>query len=291
VRTSDAAAIREHLLRLRGEPVLPPEASVVIPINARKDLINVLQIIGDITAYQGKHRLEIVLVINNYHPNSPPKEIEEFRALGLVVLAIPKLLVPRETIFSARIPGVRAASSEKTIHFDADCRVPHATHLIDWYIEQFDRGAQLAYTYVGYYDLPTSLSSKVWIMIHRAFRWFKRVILRIPVSRGSNYAVIRSLILHLYDKGWLSYDIKVGTMIKSIGGKISYSGEKNLMVLTSGRNFRGNWKESFEYTAWRMGYYRRLAPLRPDADYLKEDSLTVDHENVVTTSVVPPKSG
>jgi len=271
------ATIKEHILRLRGDPALPPEASVVIPVNAQKDLINVLQIIRDIAAYQGKHRLEIVLVINNYPLNSPPKEIEEYRTLDLVVLSIPKLLVPRETIFSARIPGIRAASSEKTIHFDADCRVPHATDLIEWYIEQFDGGAQLAYTYVGYYDLPTSPSAKVWIKIHRAFRWFKRVVLRIPISRGSNYAIVRSMVLHLYDKGLLSYDIKVGTTIKSIGGKISYSGEKNLTVLTSGRNFRGDWKELFEYISWRMGYYRRLAPLRPEADCLKENPLQNTH--------------
>jgi len=115
------------------------------------------------------------------------------------------------------------------------------------------------------------------MILYNTFRWFKRVVLRIPVSRGSNYAILRSLMLKLYDQGLLNYDIKVGTTIKSIGGKIAYSGDKSLAVLTSGRNFRGDWKELFEYIAWRMGYYRRLAPFRPDADYLKEDSLQKSH--------------
>jgi hypothetical protein len=84
-------------------------------------------------------------------------------------------------------------------------------------------------------------------------------------------------MLKLYDQGLLNYDIKVSTTIKSIGGKIAYSGDKSLTVLTSGRNFLGDWKELFEYIAWRMGYYRRLAPFRPDADNLKEDSLQKSH--------------
>jgi hypothetical protein len=168
---------------------------------------------------------------------------------------------------------VRIASSEKTIHFDADCLVPHATNLIDWYIEQFDGGAQLAYTYVGYYDLPASLATKVRMTSHFAFRWFKRIVLRVPICRGSNYAVLRSLILNAYEHELFFYEIQVGTRIKAIGGKIAYSGDKSHTVLTSGRNFRGDWKELFEYIAWRIGYYRRLAPFRSDADHLEEDSL------------------
>ena len=277
MKKSDELAIKEYLLRLRGEPALPPEASVVIPVNAQNDLQNVLHLVKDITAYQGKHRLEIILVINNYPPDLPPEEIGKYRALGLRVLAFPKIKERGEIYLTVRIPGVRNASSECTIHFDADCRLPDATHLINWYIQQFDAGFRLAYTYVGYYDLPASLAMKSRMILYNTFRWFKRVVLRIPVSRGSNYAILRSLMLKLYDQGLLNYDIKVGTTIKSIGGKIAYSGDKSLAVLTSGRNFRGDWKELFEYIAWRMGYYRRLAPFRPDADYLKEDSLQKSH--------------
>jgi len=277
MKKSDELAIKEYLLRLRGEPALPPEASVVIPVNAQNDLQNVLHLVKDITAYQGKHRLEIILVINNYPPDLPPEEIGKYRALGLRVLAFPKIKERGEIYLTVRIPGVRNASSECTIHFDADCRLPDATHLINWYIQQFDMGFHLAYTYVGYFDLPPSSAMKSRMILYNTFRWFKRVVLRIPVSRGSNYAILRSLMLKLYDQGLLNYDIKVGTTIKSIGGKIAYSGDKSLAVLTSGRNFRGDWKELFEYIAWRMGYYRRLAPFRPDADYLKEDSLQKSH--------------
>jgi hypothetical protein len=73
-------------------------------------------------------------------------------------------------------------------------------------------------------------------------------------------------MLKLDDQGLLDYEEKVGMTIKSIGGKIAYSGDKSLTVLTSGRNFRGDWKELFEYIAWRMGYYRRLALFRPETD-------------------------
>lgn len=260
------------LAQIRGDEAVPPRASIIIPVNAQNDLVNVLQIIDDIASYQGKHHLEVILVINNYPPDSPPKEVNEYRALGLLVLAIPKLKERGEIYLTARIPGVRIASSEYTIHFDADCRVLNATNLIDWYIEQFDKRAQLAYTYVGYYDLPASLSTKVWMTIHRAFRWFKRVVLRVPISRGSNYAVIRSLMLNLYDNEILNYDIKVGTTIKSIGGKIAYSGDRSLSVLTSGRNFQGGWKELFEYIVWRVEYYQRLIPMRPEATREQEQS-------------------
>jgi len=264
------ATIKEHLLRLRGEPAKPPEASVVIPVNAQNDLVNVLQIINDIASYHGKHHLEVILVINNYPPDSPPKEVNEYRALGLLVLAFPKIKERGEIYLTVRIPGVRIASSECTIHFDADCRLPDATHLIDWYIRQFDIGFQLAYTYVGYYDLPAGLAIKSRMILYNTFRWFKRVVLQIPVSRGSNYAILRSLILNLYDKELLNYDIQIGTTIKSIGGKFAYSGDRSLSVLTSGRNFQGGWKELFQYIVWRVGYYQRVKPTRPDVTRERE---------------------
>ena len=269
----EADRLIRKLAQIRGDEALPPEASIIIPVNAQNDLVNVLQIIDDIASYQGKHHLEVILVINNYPPDSPPKEVNEYRALGLLVLAVPKFEERGGISLIARIPGVRIASSEYTIHFDADCRIPNATSLIEWFIEQFESGAQLAYTYVGYYDLPASLSTKVWLTIHRAFRWFKRVVLRVPISRGSNYAVIRSLMLNLYDRGLVNYDIKLGTTIKSIGGKIAYSGDRSLSVLTSGRNIQGGWKELFQYIVWRVGYYQRVMPMRPEATREREQSI------------------
>jgi len=264
MKKSDELAIKENLLRLRGEPALPPEASIIIPVNAQNDLQNVLRLIRDITAYQGKRRLETILVINNYPPVSPPEEIVKYRALGLRVPAFPNVKARNEIYLTARVFGARDASSECTIYFDADCRLPNATALIDWYIEQFEAGFQLAYTHVRYYDLPPSAAMKARMLLYETFRWFKRVILQSPISRGSNYAMARSLMLALHDRGLLKYDIKVGPTVKSVGGRIAYSGDRSLAVLTSGRNFRGDWHELFEYITWRARYYRRVHPMRPD---------------------------
>jgi len=269
METSDIRSLVHSLLRLRGDAALPPTASVIIPVNAQNDLQNVLRVIRDISTYHGRHSVEIILIINNYSPDSPPDEIEQYQTLGLRVLAFPKIEERGEIYLTIRALGARSALSEYTIHFDADCRIPDATRLIDWYIQQFNLGAKLAYTYVGYYDLPTGPAMKLWMGLYKTFRWFKRVALRIPVSRGSNYAVIRSVLLEMYDKDLLNYDIKVGATIRSIGGKIAYSGEKSLVVLTSGRNFRGDWKELFDYMVWRISYYHHLSPLKPES--VKQD--------------------
>ena len=259
------AILQEQLLRLRGDLNLFPEASVVIPVNAKKDLALVLQVILDITAYRGKHRLEIILVINNYPDDSPPNEIKAYRTLGLRILAIPRIEYCGEIFLAARIPGIRAAQSRAVICFDADCRLIDPTALLDWYIGQFNSGVQLAYTHVGYHDLPPGFSIKVRMYLHHMSRWIKRVILGVPISRGSNYAVEPSFILDLYDRGHLKYDIKVGPTIKTFHGKIVYSGSKKHDVLTSGRNFSGGWKELIDYLIWRIGYYQHLKPLESDS--------------------------
>jgi hypothetical protein len=82
------------------------------------------------------------------------------------VLAFPKIKERGEIYLTVRIPGVRIASSECTIHFDADCRLPDATHLVDWYIRQFAMGFQMAYTHVGNYDLPASLAIKFRMILY-----------------------------------------------------------------------------------------------------------------------------
>jgi len=259
------AILQEQVLRLRGDLNLFPEASVVIPVNAKKDLAAVLQIISDIAAYRGKHRLEIILVINNYPDDSPPNEIKAYRILGLRILGIPKIEHSDGDYFPTRIPGIRAAQSRAAICFDADCRLIDPTALLDWYIDQFDSGVQLAYTHVGYCDLPPGISVKVRMFLHHLSRWIKRVILDIPTSRGSNYAVERSFILNLFDGGHLKYEIKVGPTIKTFQGKIVYSGSKKHDVLTSGRNFTGGWKELIDYIIWRIGYYQHLKPMESDS--------------------------
>ena len=162
------------------------------------------------------------------------------------------------------MPGIREARSENVILFDADCRIPDATALIDWYIEQFRCQTALAYTRVDYYDLPPGMAARSWLVVHHLTRWVKRVVLGIPTSRGSNYAILKALMIALYDQGAALYDIKVGPAVKAAGGKVVYSAARPLTVLTSGRNFSGGWGEFTRYLAWRISYYRRVKPMRPD---------------------------
>jgi hypothetical protein len=140
--------------------------------------------------------------------------------------------------------------------------------LLDWYINQLDSGVDLAYTHVDYFDLPVGLAVKIRMFIHHASRWYKRVLLGIPTSRGSNYAIRRKLILELFAQGRAHYDIHVGPVVRAVGGKIAYSGAKEHFVFTSGRFFSNSWKELFSYLIWRVGYYLRVRPTKPATPHL-----------------------
>lgn len=263
---TELTLLGEDIRHLRGNPDLPPDASIIIPVNAQGDLENVQNILSDIVNYGGLHALEVILVINNYQPNQPPTEIETFESLGLIVVSIPDVRRPGEAVgFSARIPGIRDASSEHAILFDSDCRIPNPTALIDWYIRQFRSGVQAAYTNVGYYGLRPGWSIRFRVQIHHATRWLKRVILRIPTNRGSNYAVNRSLMLEMYDRGMLADEMNVGPSFKSEGARVMYSGSKELTVLTSGRMFTPGWKKLPRYFMYRLRYNLRVLPVRVDA--------------------------
>lgn len=258
----ETASLQEQLIRMRGDVRIAPQASIVVPVNAAADLLRVLNLATDIAQYQGKHRIELILVINNYDPEHPPVQVEQYQAMGFVVVAIPKVIYEGEIEVGARRPGVERARSNIILLFDADCRIPNATDLIDWYIAQFEAGADLAYTRVDYTDLPAGLPMKIRMFLHHSSRWVRRTLLGIPTSRGSNYALRRALSLELYDRGVLRSDIQVGPQVKSLGGRISYSGAKDLVVLTSGRYFRGSWHELVSYFRWRVGYYRRIGVLK-----------------------------
>jgi hypothetical protein len=166
---------------------------------------------------------------------------------------------------SARIRGVREASTENVILFDADCRIPDATALIDWYVDQLEGGAGVAYTHVGYFDYAPLWAIRVRFAVHHASRWFKRVVLRIPTTRGSNYASRRGKLLELYDAGMVADDMNVGPVTKAAGGRIAYSGAGDLQVLTSGRMFSGNWRKLLPYYAYRLAYNIRVIRVRPNA--------------------------
>ena len=261
--SNELSKLKQEIIRLRGNRSLYPDASIVIPVNAQKDLMNVPRLLSDLARYSGRNRLEIVLVVNNYPDDEPPQEIEIFNRLGLLVLAIPHIEHKGGIAIAARIPGIRIAQSSKIILFDADCRIPNPTALIDWYIAKFDENYDLAYTHVEYTDLPPGISVKARMFVHHASRWFRRNVLGTPTSRGSNYAVRKKFILHLFDQGQVPYDIHVGPLVKANGGRIAYSGAKEQVVYTSGRFFAPGWKVLVEYLIWRVGYYRRLLKMKP----------------------------
>jgi glycosyltransferase involved in cell wall biosynthesis len=266
-----------ELKRLRGDPTAVPDASVIVPVNAQEDLEKVLGILGDVARYDGTATLEIVLVINNYPADDPPREIEAYKRTGVRVVAVPSVWRAGEAVcLSARIPGIRVASSERIMLFDADCRISNPTLLFDWYAEQFDRGAQVAYTGVGYYDLRPLWSVRARMLAHYLARWIKRVILRIPTTRGSNYATDQALFLRLYEGGFLTDDLNVGPAAKAAGGRVVYSRAKGLRVLTSGRRFRGGWWKLARYLYYRLGYNLRVIGTskgkRSDASYHRTPS-------------------
>jgi hypothetical protein len=267
------------LRRLRGDPAAPPDASVVIPINAQQDLENVLGVLGDVARYEGTATLEVILVINNYAEEHPPPEITAYERTGVRVVAVPSVWRAGEAVcLSARIPGIRVASSERIMLFDADCRISNPTLLFDWYAEQFDRGAQVAYTGVGYYDLRPLWSVRARMLAHYLARWIKRVILRIPTTRGSNYATDQALFLRLYGGGFLADDLNVGPAVKAAGGRVVYSRAKGLRVLTSGRRFKGGWWKLARYLYYRLVYNLRVIGAskgggkKPDASYHRTPS-------------------
>jgi hypothetical protein len=264
--TSTLDRLGVELRRLRGDPAALPDASVVIPVNAQEDLENVLGIVGDVGRYKGTATLEVVLVINNYPEDDPPRELETYARAGVRTVGVPNVRRPGEVVsFTARVPGAREASSEVTIYFDADCRIPNPSALLTWYVDELKRGAQAAYSRVGYYDLRPLWSVRARIAIHHAARWTKRALLRIPTVRGSNYAVDRTLFLRLYDEGLLIDDLNVGLAVKTSGGSIAYSGERELRVLTSGRRFKGGWLKLARYLRYRLFYNLRVLPVRPRA--------------------------
>jgi hypothetical protein len=242
---------------------LTPDASVVIPVNAQGDLDNVRNLLGDLESYDGTHGIETILVVNNYDADRPPSaEIAELEKRAKVV-AVPNVRKPGEAVgFSARIPGVRAAASEVVVLFDADCRIPHPTAVLDWYVAQFRSGAQAAYTPVHYYDYDDAVSIRLVFMIHHASRWVKRALFRIPTTRGSNYAVRRTRMLQFYDDALLADEMNVGPTFKALAGRVAYSSQKKLRVLTSGRMFKPGWGWILPYLIYRLRYNLRVLPVR-----------------------------
>lgn len=242
-----------------------PDVTVVVPVNAQGDLENIGTLLGDLSGYEGPHDVETILVVNNFPEGQVPHEVDDLRQLGVSVLAIPSVRRPGEAVgFSARIPGVRAASCDFVVLFDADCRVPNPTPLLNWYVTQFRNGAQAAYTPVKYYDYGDARSVKVKLAIHHTARWIKRNVFGIPTTRGSNYAVRRDTMLELYEEGLLADEMNVGPTFKRLRGRVVYGSADGLTVYTSGRMFKGrwSWRNIGPYFLYRLGYNLRVLPVR-----------------------------
>jgi hypothetical protein len=157
---------------------------------------------------------------------------------------------------------VEAAQSEVTIHFDADCRIPDPTSLLDWMIDTLESRGDVCYSPVKFYDCSSQLSVRTKLGIHHAARWAKRNLFRIPTTRGSNYAIRRSWFLRLYAEGKLSVDMQVGQAAKLAGARVVYCADSRLAVLTSGRRFRGGWLKMPRYFLYRLRYNLHAVPVK-----------------------------
>jgi hypothetical protein len=257
--------LKQFFTEHRGSPNTVPDASISIPVNAQGDLETVLGVLEDIASYRGKHTFEVILAINNYPEDKEPPEIDLFRSMGILVQPTPSVRRPDEAVcFSARMTGIRAANTDHLLLFDADCRIPNATALIDWYIDRLQGGAGLAYTHVDYYDLKRDVSITARMIAHHGARWIKRQLLGIPTTRGSNYAVNKTRMLRFYEQGLLSDDLNVGPTFKAKNLPIQYSGNRQFVVLTSGRVFSGGWLKLVRYLLYRLRYNLKMLPVGQD---------------------------
>jgi hypothetical protein len=248
-----------ELTRVRGDHGRPPDASIVIPVNAQSDLETVLAVLEDVARYRGERTFEIVLVVNNYPEDDPPAEARSYADAGMRVVAVPNVWRAGEAVcLSARVPGIRAAEAERIILFDADCRIPNPTPLLDWYVDRLGSGTHVAYTRVGHYDLRPLWSVRARVLAHHLSRTIKRVLLRLPTTRGSNYGVDRAAFLDAHESGMLADDLNVGPALKAAGGRAVYGGSGELEVLTSGRKFQGGWRKLARYLRYRLLYNVRL---------------------------------
>jgi len=239
-----------------------PDISIVIPVNAQGDLENVEPLLSDFARYDGRLAVETILVVNNYPPDRPP-DVANLRKRA-TVLTIPNVRKFGEAVaFSGRVQGMRVARSRYVIVTDADCRIRNPTAFIDWYHEQLSTWAHAAYTHVAFQDYDPSPSVRFHIAVSHAFRWVKREILRIPVTRGASYGARREELLELYDAGVLADEMNVGPAFKRLVGPVAFGANKKLHVLTSGRMLLRGWWRAIPYNLYRLRYNLRVLPVRP----------------------------
>lgn len=244
----------------------PAACTVVVPVNAQADLGTVGRLLGDLLPWNDADRGEVLLVVNNFD-GAEPAAVGELRLRGARVISEGKLSVRHGEVppVAARALGARHSPPGLLVHFDADVRVPDAAALLQWYQDRFASGIGVAATGIGFHEIPPGLSIRARIVSHQAARWLKRVVLRTPVTRGSNYATDRDLFLEAYDRGMIADELNVGPALTALGARYAYSGDARLRVLTSARRFRGGWLRLVRYLWYRLRYNLRSLPVDEQA--------------------------
>ncbi len=285
MKGQDTGASR--MSRVRGDPSQPPDGSVIIPVNAQADLDRVWTVINDLLSYNGRRTFEIIVMVNNYPPDDPPA-LDAFHQAGLRVVHRPDVRIAGIRVaVTARVHGARVAASSLTIHIDADCRVPDATALLDWYVEQFAAGARAAYTPVNFCDLHDDAATQARVAIHHLTRWFKRQVMGMPTIRGSNFAIERDLFIELFDAGYLPADFSIGPVLRARKAPVVYSGSPRLAVLTSGRYFERGWRELVRYLIYRLRYNVQMLRVRIGMTNPDDRQANVDRPYQVYRAQVP----
>jgi hypothetical protein len=254
--------LRRHMQRLRGTAEADPNASLIVPISARSGFSLIQGLIGDLARYRGSYTLEIILMVAASLAGSAPEEIEHLRGLGLQVIAAPEGGQNWEAVqLEARAQGVEAARAGITLHFSPDARLPDATALIDWYIQSLYSVYQLAYSQISYYGLPDGMNTRLSLALVDTFRKVKRVLLGVPTTRGSNYAINRHLFLKLYESGKLTVDLPVGLAVRLAEARSRYSSERRLQVYLSAHKYSPQSLLNLHRILRRLRYNLRAIPL------------------------------
>lgn len=261
-------------LRDRLSPLLEcdsPDTAIIIPVNAQGDLQKVLDLLEDISQYQGEDRFHIILVVNNFDPEQPPTaELELYEQLGVQTVSVPELgghagIPPA---LRARMYGLPYAKVRACCFFDADCRIPDPTSCLKWYCESFrDAEVMLAYTKIGYYNWPRRLGMRAWLLVHYTWRAFKRRCLRIPTPQGASYGIDRDLKKELFDGGYLADETAIGRLVKAFGHKTVFAGETSRRVMADGRMYQNA-------SAFRLftGYAFRRLRINLNSMFVRRDA-------------------
>ncbi len=258
-----ADRLGHRLTELRSTTSRAPDLSLVIPVNVQGDLENLAKLLAQVCDYHGPYAIEIVLVINNFDEESF-QEVCGVDVPGTKTIFVKSARRPGEAVaFSARMVGVRMASSPFFVTTDADCKFVNVNSWIDWYVQRFSNGCAAAYGPIEFFDV-SHCSVAARIQIHHFGRWIKRCILRIPTTMGANYGAQRELVLELYDRGLLADEMNVGPAVKRSGGIVEYSGSEHQMILTSSRMYRPGWFRIFPYLLRRLKYNLKVLSARSE---------------------------